>query len=223
MIDMGLARRDPEGIRAALRSRGGRTLPDFEELLRLDAEHRRLLAEVEGLRSRRNASSALVGRAKTSKNEAEAERLISEVAQIKSLMAIQEEALASLSERTRLAALGVPNPPHNSVPPGASDADNPVVRVGPAARVFDFEPLDHQTLGERLGILDFAAAARLSGSRFALWRGAGAKLMRALITFQIERHLQAGYQETWLPFLVRPEILQGTGTRNPDPRSGLQA
>lgn len=211
MIDINLARKDPDAIRAGLKNRGGRYLPPFEEFLKLDVEHRQLLSAVEQLRAKRNASSQLIGKAKASKDEKEAARIMAEVTTLKTDLKEKEDVIALLSEKTRLAALCLPNIPHESVPVGSSEADNKEVRRSPEPKKLDFKPLDHQALGEKLGILDFAAAAKLSGSRFALWRGAGAKLIRSVISFQLDRHLSAGYQEIWPPALVRPEILEGTG------------
>ncbi len=211
MIDPALLRKDPDLVRAGLKNRNPKYLPAIDELLKLDAEHREKLRVVEDLRAKRNASSSLIGKAKASKNEEEAARLMAEVSGLKDQMAKLEAELSPLAEKTRLAALGLPNLPHESVPVGHSEADNKVAREGLKARTFDFKPLDHQTVGEKLGILDLAAAAKLSGSRFALWKGAGAKLLRAIINFQLDLHLKAGYQEFWPPYLVRPEILEGTG------------
>jgi len=211
MIDPALIRKEPDRVRAGLKSRGGRYLPAFEELLKLDEENRKLLSEVEGLRAQRNASSQAIGKAKASKDEVLSQKLMAEVGALKEKMGGLEAALAPLSEKTRSAAMGLPNLPHESVPQGTSEADNKVAREGGKPGAFDFKPLDHQTLGEKLGILDLAAGARLAGSRFALWRDSGAKLMRAIVNFQLDLHIKAGYREVWPPYLVRPEILEGTG------------
>ena len=212
MNDINIIRKEPEKARAGIGNRGGRYLPALEEIGKLDVEHRDLLKKVEELRARRNASSQAVGKAKAAKNEVEAAKLMAEVSALKGEMAGKEEALAGLTARLKAAALGVPNLPHPSVPVGKSEADNPVKRTGPAPKAFDFKALDHQTFGEKLGILDSAAATRLSGSRFSLWRGDGARLMRAIISFQLDLHTREhGYQEAWVPALVRPEILEGTG------------
>ncbi len=212
MNDINLIRKDPDQARIGIKNRGGRYSPALETLIQIDAQHRELLKAVEALRARRNASSQAVGKAKAHKNEAEAARLMSEVSTLKSDMSEQETALAALAAKMREAAMGLPNFPHPSVPVGASEADNPVVRLGPTPKGMDFKPLDHQTIGENLGILDGAAAVRLSGSRFSLWRGAGSRLMRCLISFMLDLHTREhGYEEAWIPALVRPESLEGTG------------
>jgi seryl-tRNA synthetase len=211
MIDTTVLRKEADRVRASLKNRGGRYLPALEELLKLDEEHRKLLAEVEKMRAQRNASSQLIGKAKASKDEAEAKRLMAEVATLKDQMGKLEADLTPIADKTRIAALSIPNLPHESVPIGASEADNKEIRKGRAPLSYDFKPLDHQTVGEKLGVLDFAAGAKLSGSRFALWKGAGARLMRAITTYQLDRHTKAGYQEILPPYLVKPEVLEGTG------------
>jgi len=212
MNDINIIRKEPQAARTGIQNRGGRYLPALEEIIKLDVEHRDLLKKVEELRAKRNASSQAVGKAKAAKDETTASRLMAEVSVLKTEMAGQEEALAGLSAKVKEAVLGLPNFPHASAPIGKSEADNPVRRSGPSPRTFDFKALDHQTLGEKLGILDSAAATKLSGSRFSLWRGAGARLMRSSISFQLDLHTQEhGYQEAWVPSLVRPEMLEGTG------------
>lgn len=211
MIDIKIIRGETEKARAGLQNRGGRAVPVFEELLRLDADYRKLLAETEILRTQRNASSEQIGKAKAAKDEALAQSLVAAVGQLKIEMARKEEALALAAAATRLAQLSLPNLPHESVPVGQSEADNPVIRTGKTPPLFDFKPLDHQTLGENLKVLDFSAGAKLAGSRFALWKGQGARLMRALVQFMLDSHGRAGYQEVLPPYLVRPEILEGTG------------
>jgi len=212
MNDIDFLRKEPNQVRAGIKNRGGRYSAALEEIIRLDAKHRALLKEVEALRATRNASAQAVGKAKLQKNEAEAGRLMSEVAGLKTEMAGKEEALTRLAAKVREAALGLPNLPHPSVPMGAGPEDNPVVRSSPAPETTDFTPLDHQTFGEKLGLLDGAGAAKLSGSRFSLWRGAGSRLMRAIISFMLDLHTREhGYEEAWVPSLVRPEILEGTG------------
>jgi seryl-tRNA synthetase len=211
VIDLALIRKDPERARAGLKARGGRYLPALEELIAVDVEYRKALAIVEELRAKRNAASQEIGKAKAQKDEAAAQKVMSEVATLKEKMTRLEAELTPLAEKARLAALGLPNLPHESVPLGGSEEDNKEIRRIGNPPAFSFKPLDHQALGEKLGVLDMAAAAKLSGSRFALWKGAGARLMRAIATFQLDRHVKNGYLEIAPPYLVRPEILEGTG------------
>lgn len=211
MNDLGLMRKDPSGARAALVLRHARWGEALDDLLRRDAEHRSLLREVEEMRARRNALSQDVGRAKATKDAAKAAVLMEEVGRLKVELAAKEKLLSESDSRVRADALGLPNLPHESVPRGRDESENPVVRTGLAPRAFDFKPLDHQTIGERLCLLDFNAAAKLSGSRFALWKGSGARLVRALGSFLLDRHVERGYLEIAPPYLVRPEVMEGTG------------
>ncbi len=212
MIDGALIRKDAARVRAGLEARGGRSLPALEELSRLDETHLVILKEVEALRAERNASSQLIGKAKASKDEAEAARLMAEVGTLKAKMGVKEEELTAIAAKLRAAAMSIPNLPHETAPIGNSEKDNVVVRSGAEPSRPAFAVLDHQTLGEKLGILDAAAGAKLAGSRFSLWRGAGARLMRAITSFQLDLHVKEhGYLEILPPYLARPEILEGTG------------
>ncbi len=211
MIDSSLLRKTPEKVASSLRSRNERYVSSLEAAIKIEAEHRTLLQEVEALRSKRNALSQSVGKAKAAGAAEEAQKLLEEVGLLKSTMEEKEKSLAALSSPLKETLLSLPNLPHESVPLGRNEEDNRPVRFGLKPIPFDFKPLDHQTIGERLKILDFAAAAKLSGSRFSLWRGPGARLMSALVRWSLDLHRSAGYEEIWPPYLVKPEILEGTG------------
>lgn len=210
MNDLSLLRKDPGAARRALASRHPRWTAALDALLTLDESHRAILKEVEDLRSKRNALSQEIGKAKAAKDEAKAQAVMAEVGKLKTDMPAKEAALADSEKAIRAAALELPNLPHASVPVGKDETENPVVRVVGTPRQFEFKALDHQGLGEKLGILDLAAAAKLSGSRFALWKGPGAKLLRALGNYLLDRHEKKGYLEVHPPYLVRPEVLEGT-------------
>jgi seryl-tRNA synthetase len=208
--DLALLRKDHEAARRALTSRHPRWGAELDALLKLDESHRALLKEVEDLRARRNAASQEIGKAKAAKDEAKAAALMAEVGKLKADMPAKEAALAESEKAIRAAALELPNLPHATVPVGKDETENPEVRKALEPRRFEFKPLDHQSVGERLGILDLAAAAKLSGSRFALWKGPGARLLRALGNFLLDRHAHNGYLEVHPPYLVRPEVMEGT-------------
>lgn len=210
MNDLSLIRKDPAAARLALSSRHPRWAAELDALLKLDESHRALLKEVEDLRARRNAASQEIGKAKAAKDEAKALGLMAEVSKLKVDMPAKEAALAESEKAIRAAAMGLPNLPHAGTPVGKDETENPEVRKALEPRAFDFKPLDHQTVGEKLGILDMAAAAKLSGSRFALWKGPGAKLLRTLGNFLLDRHELKGYLEVHPPYLVRPEVMEGT-------------
>jgi seryl-tRNA synthetase len=210
MNDLTALRKDPAAARRALSSRHPRWADALDALFKLDESHRAILKEVEDLRARRNAASQEIGKAKAAKDEAKAQALMAEVGKLKADMPAREAALAESEKAIRAAALDLPNVPHPSVPVGKDETENPEVRRALTPRAFGFKPLDHQAIGEKLGILDFAAAAKLSGSRFALWKGPGAKLLRALGNFLLDRHEKKGYLEVHPPYLVRPEVMEGT-------------
>ena len=168
------------------------------------------MIEVEAMRAQRNAASQAIGKAMAAKDTATADKLKAEVSELKTRMTDKEAALLVSEKLIRDAAMGMPNIPHESVPVGKDETENPVVRTFGEPRQFDFKPLDHQTIGEKLGALDLKTGVKLAGSRFALWRGPGAKLIRALGNFLLDRHEKSGYLEVHPPYLALPEILEGT-------------
>lgn len=211
MNDLALIRKDPAAARKSLITRHIRWAGELDALLKLDDGRRALLKEVEEFRARRNSVSQEIGKAKVAKDEAKAQALMAEVLEFKSELADREEALAQSDKAVRAAELNLPNLPHSSVPLGEDESENPQVRWTLKPHKFEFLPLDHQAIGEKLGILDLATAAKLSGSRFALWKGSGARLLRSLGNFLLDRHEKKGYLEVRPPYLVRPEVMEGTG------------
>jgi seryl-tRNA synthetase len=208
--DLGSIRKNVTAARKGLSDRNPKWAAALDEVLAVDERYRALLTEVEGLRSKRNAVSQEIGKAKAQKDEAKAQALMAEVASLKADMPAKEAAVSELEAKVRGLALGIPNVPHESVPVGKDETQNPEVRKHGAPRSFDFKPLDHQTVGEKLGLLDMATGAKLAGSRFALWKGPGARLLRALGNFLLDRHTAAGYLEVHPPYLARPEVMEGT-------------
>jgi seryl-tRNA synthetase len=208
--DLGAIRKNVTAAKNGLSNRNPKWVAALDEVLALDEKYRAVLTEVEALRSKRNAVSQEIGKAKAQKDEAKAQALMSEVAALKADMPAKEAAVAELEAKLRNLALGIPNIPHESVPVGKDETQNPEVRKALEPRKFDFKPLDHQTVGEKLGLLDMATGAKLAGSRFALWKGPGAKLLRALGNFLLDRHTAAGYLEVHPPYLARPEVMEGT-------------
>jgi seryl-tRNA synthetase len=180
-----------------------------DEALRLDEERRSILRELESLRAERNALSKEIGKRK-SKGEQTAE-LEGKVKEIKEKIEVLEAQLSKVEEQLKRVMLSIPNIPHQSVPVGKDETENVEVRRWGVPREFDFEPKAHYEIGEALGILDFERGASLAGSRFTVMWGWGAKLERALINFMLDFHTSRGYKEVWVPHLVKPEILEGTG------------
>lgn len=208
MIDLKLLQKSPEILSDALRARGSDLRVD--DFLALDAQRRRLLTEVEELKSRRNAASAEVARRK--KAGEDAADFIAELGllsdRIKALDAATEQAKTALDEWM----LGVPNIPHESVPKGASEADNIEVHRHGATPNFAFAPKEHWDLGTALGGLDFERAAKVAGSRFTVSFGWAARLERALVSFFLDIHSgENGYIEVAPPYIVNRATMTGTG------------
>jgi len=210
VIDLGGARKNSAAVRAALSSRNPKLGAAFDELIKLDEAHRAIMLEVEAMRAQRNAASAQIGKAMAAKDQATADKLKAEVSELKARMTDKEAALQEAEKLIRDAAMGMPNIPHASVPVGKDETENPVVRTTGEPRKFDFKALDHQTIGEKLQALDMKTGVKLAGSRFALWQGPGAKLIRALGNFLLDRHEKSGYLEVHPPYLALPEVLEGT-------------
>jgi len=209
MLDVELLRKNPEFVKERLRLRREDYPRLVDEALRLDEERRSILRELEALRAERNALSKEIGRRK-SKGEQTSE-LEGKVKEIKEKIEGLEAQLSEVEEQLKRVMLSIPNIPHQSVPVGKDETENVEVRRWGVPREFDFEPKAHYEIGEALGILDFERGASLAGSRFTVMWGWGAKLERALINFMLDFHTSRGYKEVWVPHLVKPEILEGTG------------
>jgi seryl-tRNA synthetase len=209
MLDIELLRKNPEFVKERLRLRREDYPTLVDEALRLDEERRSILRELEALRAERNALSKEIGKLK-SKGEQTAE-LEGKVKEIKEKIEGLEAQLSNVEEQLKGVMLSIPNIPHQSVQAGKDETENVEVRSWGVRRDFDFEPKAHYEIGEALGILDFERGASLAGSRFTVMWGWGAKLERALINFMLDFHTSRGYKEVWVPHLVKPEILEGTG------------
>ncbi|HUH02705.1 MAG TPA: serine--tRNA ligase [Kofleriaceae bacterium] len=199
---------NPDRIDDALR-RG----PDVAALVKTYAatnqRRKELQSSLDDLRAARNAANQRMASADKKSPEFAAERdQLRELAQtIKS----SEVELAQVEETANSTLMIIPNGPHASVPDGAGEADNPVLSSWGQKPALAFDPKPHWDLGEALGILDFAAGAKLSGARFCVLRGLGAKLNRALINFMVDLHVEHGYAEVWPPALIKRPALEGTG------------
>ena len=207
MIDIQLLRRESAEVARRLQSRGHAfDLQGFEQL-----ESRRKTAQstAEELQARRNALSRQIGQAKGRKENAD--QLLAEVATINESQQQASAELAGIQAELDELLLSLPNLPHESAPIGRSEADNVEVRRWGSAATASFPMKDHVALGAGLG-LDFAAAAKLSGARFVVMKGAIARLHRALAQFMLDTHTSRhGYQECYTPYLVGPAALRGTG------------
>ncbi len=212
MIDIKLVRKEPERVKELLSRRDPIYAERVEELLTVDRERRTLLTEIEQLKAKRNKLSKEIGKLFKEGKREEALKLKAEVEEISKKAKELERELKDVEERFQRLILSIPNLPHPSVPVGEDENDNVVVRYWGEKPQFDFEPLPHWEIAEKLGILDFERAAKLAGSRFVVYRKWGAKLERALINFMLDLHTQEhGYEEVIPPFLVNTKTMTGTG------------
>lgn len=208
MLDIALLRRDPDRVRRSAQRRGQD--PGFvDRVLELDARKRQTLTAVETLKAEKNALTGAIKVA--SDRAAEAARLKPQIAELDGRIAQDSEALPGFDEAIDKLLSDVPNVLDDSVPDGTSEDENVVVRTWGTPRTFDFTPKPHWEIGESLGIIDFERAAKLSGSRFAVLRGAGARLSRAIVSFFLDRAAKRGYFELAVPYLVTRETMWSTG------------
>jgi seryl-tRNA synthetase len=210
MVDPALLRDNSETLRNALQHRGADLRADLDELVALEAERRRLLPEIEGLKREQNAAGEEAARAK---REGRDITTIQEASRARAQRIKQMDVdLEAIDERRTRGLLTIPNVPHGSVPIGKSAADNVEVRRHGDPKTFDFSAQPHWDLGPALGIIDFERGTRMSGARFTVLVGAGARLARALINFMLDLHTREhGYTEVEPPFMVNTASLTGTG------------
>ncbi len=210
MLDLRLIRENPESVKERLRARGDDYDALIDQIVALDERRRQIIAEVETLKHRRNVVSKEIGM--LLKEGKDATALREEMRQVGDRINQLDGELREVERELERTLLFVPNLPHESVPVGSDETGNVVVRTFSEPRSFDFEPKPHWEIGERLGLFDFARGVKLSGSRFYGLKGWGAMLERALINFMLDLHVREhGYTEIFLPFLVKPYCLEGTG------------
>lgn len=205
MLDLKFIRDHPDDVREAL-VKLNETAP-IDEILELDARRRELLAEADALKHRRNVVSKQIGRMKEKDH-----RLIEEMREVGARIKGLNGKLGLVEEELQQLLLQVPNMPDESVPVGRDESENVLVRSVGEPRQFDFEPLPHWDLGPTLDIIDFERGVKVSGTRFYILKGLGARLQRAAITWMLDVHLKEhGYIEVYPPFLVHSKCLVGTG------------
>ena len=208
MLDPKLLRTDLERV-AELLARRGYTL-DTEHLAALETKRKQLQVESQELQNERNTKSKSIGKAKAAGEDIQP--LLDEVATLGDRLKAANDGLAEVQTQIADIASGIPNLPHPSVPDGTDENDNREERRWGEPLSFDFEPKDHVDLGAGFGMLDFDAAAKLTGSRFVVMSGALARLHRALAQFMLDVHTQAhGYTEAYVPYMVNADSLYGTG------------
>jgi seryl-tRNA synthetase len=207
MLSREYLRERADHYRQALKNRGASV--DIERFLELDAERRRTIAQVEQLKAQRNTASQEIATLKKNKQDA--------TAQIDAMKRVGDEIkdldarLGQIEEELKNLELYFPNVPHESVPVGADESANTVVRTWGEKPSFRFTPKAHWELGESLGILDFDRATKITGARFTVLTGPGAHLSRALMNFMLDSHTRRGYREILTPFMVNADSMRGTG------------
>ena len=208
MLDLAYLRKNLEEVKERLATRGVEI--DWDQFLQLDAARRQAIKEVEELKHTRNTMSKELGRRKAAGEDISADT--SRMRELSERIKELEKKAKELDEEIRDFLANLPNLPHPSVPVGEDEKDNVVVRTWGEPREFSFEPKPHDELGEALGIMDFKRAAKLSGSRFVVLKGWGARLEMALIQFMLDLHVKEhGYTSFMLPYLVTPETMYATG------------
>ena len=209
MLSIEQIRRDPEGFEQALAARGEEV--SIPQLLGLDSQRRQAITDGDNLRSQRNDVSRRIGQARSS-GEGPPADVVEEMRRVGQRIAELEQEARELDEQVHEILLGLPNLPRPNVPPGLSEEDNVEVRTWGDIPSFDFEPVPHWDLGERLGIIDFQRGVKLSGSRFYTMSGYGAKLERATVSWMLDLHSdEHGYTELMLPIIVKREVMEGSG------------
>lgn len=208
MLEIKFIRDNPDKVAKALQHRNNPF--DLQGFLQKDAKRRSLIQEIEELRNQRNTVSETIGQLKKAKQDAS--ELMERMKAVNNRIKEIEGELTALEQEVMDGLLSIPNIPHESVPIGKDDTENQVVKLWGDKPRFDFEPLPHWDVGERLGILDFTRAAKITGARFCVYHGAGARLERALINFMLDVHTKRhGYKEVLPPFIVNDDSLRGTG------------
>ncbi len=206
MLSIDLLRRNPDFLRNALKRRNEDATP-LDSLLGLDDRRRKLLVESESLRAKRNEVSKQIAKINPKPPE-----LIAEMRQVGDRIKTIEDETKTVEQEINGVLARLPNIPRDDVPEGLDSSANVVLRTWGEPRSFAFQPIPHWDLAEKLGIIDFQRGQKISGSRFYVLRGAGAKLQRALINWMLDKHTnEQGYTEVYPPFMVRQQVLFGSG------------
>ena len=211
MLDLKRIRTNPDEIKKALRNRG----EDFQEstideILALDEERRKILVEVENLKSKRNQVSAEIPKLK--KEGKDVQGIMTEMRELGDKIKELDTKVSEVDSKIEYILLRIPNIPNPQVPEGDSDEDNIEIKKWGEVTKFNFEPKAHWDLGTELDILDFERGGKVAGSRFTMYKGLGARLERAVISYFLDKHtLENGYEEVLPPYMVNRDSMTGTG------------
>jgi seryl-tRNA synthetase len=207
MLDLNFIRENPEIIKKSLADRQMDISP-VELVLSLDVERRNLLTQVEKLKAERNVVSKEIS---TTKDPAERQKKIDAMREVGDQIANLDENVREVDERLKYLLASIPNIPDPATPYGKDDSENVVLRTEGSLPKFDFQPQPHWDLGTKLGIIDFDRGTKLTGSRFYILNGLGARLQRAVIAYMLDLHSHQGYEERYTPFMVKAETLFASG------------
>ncbi len=209
MLDIKQIKENPEFYKERLATRQKDYSADIDRLLVLDSERRSLIADTEAKKASQNKISKTIPQLK--KEGKDTAPIFEEMKKLSDEIKAENEKIGTIDEEIENTLLGIPNVPSATVPVGADDSENVEVRrVGKPAE-FDFEPLAHWDIGKNLGILDPDTAAKVTGARFHFYKGAGARLERAVINYYLDTHNVSGYTEVFPPFMVNRDSMRGTG------------
>ena len=208
MLDIKVIRENVQWAKDKLASRGVQAA-EIDEVIALDEKRRALIVKTEELKKNRNAASEAIAVAK--RNKEDATEQIAAMKNVGAEIKALDSELAEVKAKVDYILVRLPNFPDDSAPVGPDESFSREERKWSTPREFDFEPLAHWDIGEKLGILDFERAAKVSGSRFVYYKGAGARLERAVYNFMLDQHAKEGYEEMITPYLVNGESMFGTG------------
>jgi len=207
MLDLNLIRENPDLVRTSLRNRQMDVSP-VDEILKLDEMRRSLLTRVETLKAERNAVSKEIGKMK---DPSEREKKIAAMREVGERISALDKEVSEVETGLQALTAAIPNIPDERTPIGASEDENVVLRTEGQLPEFNFTPKAHWDLGPALGVIDFERGTKITGSRFYVLSGPGARLQRALIAFMLDLHIRQGYTEKYLPFMVKYDTVYGAG------------
>ena len=209
MLDIKIVRQDPERVKQAVRDRQGNLDKEIDELLAIDVERREIISSVEELKAKQNAVSKMIPQYKKEGKDVSA--IFAEMKELSETIKADDAKLTELDAKQRQLLLMIPNIPSETTPIGADDSANPEIRRNGEPRNFDFEPKAHWDIGQNLGILDPETAAKVTGTRFHFYKGLGARLERAIISYFLDTHTEHGYTEILPPFMANRASMTATG------------
>ena len=208
MFDIRLIRSDPDRVKQAMKTRNKDMDAAVDQVLKIDAERREILAKADGMKAQQNAASKQIPKIK--KEGGDVSAIMAQMKALAEQVKVCDAKLSELEKAQTDLLLGFPNMPHKSVPVGKDDSENVEVRRWGEPPRFDYEPKAHWDIGADLDILDPETAAKVTGARFHFYKGLGARLERSIINFFLNTHTANGYQEVFPPFMVNRASITGT-------------